>query len=84
MSAIKTKRVETVIVDTAAAREIVANMVRTARKKAGLSQDTLALLIGVSRAQVASVETGRCWLGIEQFIKLLFVLDLKFSKATFT
>lgn len=83
MGAVKIKRIETVAVDTDAARAVLAQMIRDARKQLGMNQERLALLVGISRGQIANLETGRSWVSIEQFIKLVFVLDLKISKSTF-
>lgn len=83
MSVIRTKRIETVVVDTVAARKVLGAMIRNGRKKLGISQDQLASLVMISRAQIANLESGRAWVSMEQFVKLIHALDLKFSRRTF-
>ena len=83
MSAFRRQLVEVIEVDTDAAREQFAKVVVVARKKKRLTQETLASLVGITRGQIANLETGRTWVGIEQFLKLVFVLDLTITKETF-
>lgn len=85
MSAFKIHKrtVELVEIDTQQARDQFAKIIVTARKKKGLTQEDLSAALNIGRAQIANLETGRSWVGIEQFLKLVFILDLTISKDTF-
>ena len=55
--------------------------VRLARERAGLSQDGLAYLAGVSRRTVIRVEQGR-WCSLRTALKLLRTLEGEGSPVT--
>ena len=52
-------------------------ILRQARKKAGLSQDQLAAPLGMSRATISAIESGRCEeIGFSKLAALLDVVGL--------
>jgi transcriptional regulator with XRE-family HTH domain len=57
-------------------REIGAN-IRTRRRQADVSQDDVAARVGISRATLANIETGRQRLLVHQLYRLAKVLGAK-------
>lgn len=44
--------------------------VRNRRKELGLSQETLAVDVGVSQSQIANIELGKTWVSSELLVRL--------------
>lgn len=85
MSAVfKQRRVTTIEVDASAAKKKLGQLIREAREDKNMTQQQLSQLLNIGRSQVASLETGRTWCGIEQFIKLIYLLELEISAETFS
>lgn len=57
---------------------VVGTSVKEAREKAGWSQEELGDFIGVSRAMVSLVESGKCGLSLQQAEKIKSVLEVTF------
>jgi transcriptional regulator with XRE-family HTH domain len=57
--------------------------IRDARVCMSLTQVDLASKLNINRAQLASLETGRTWVGIEAFYRLVSFLNLRIDKRTF-
>lgn len=58
---------------------ILKNRVKKARQKAGLSQEGLANLVGVSRNTISSIETGQFSPTAKLALVLCIALDEKFE-----
>lgn len=58
-------------------------IIRDARLSMQLTQSDLALKVGLKRTQLANLETGRSWVGVEAFYGLISFLDLQIDKDTF-
>lgn len=58
---------------------VLKNRVKEARQKAGLSQETLANLVGVSRNTISSIETGQFSPTAKLALILCIALDEKFE-----
>lgn len=58
---------------------VLKNHVREARKAAGYSQDELAVLLGVSRQTVSSIETGQFSPTAKLALVICIALDKKFE-----
>jgi len=56
-------------------RERLGDELRSARDSAGLSQEGLAKRLNISRPSVASMESGRQAVSIEQLVELATLLD---------
>lgn len=57
-------------------REKLGEQLRSARVKTGLSQVGLAEKLGISRPSIASIETGRQSLSVEQLVEFANLLDV--------
>lgn len=57
----------------------LSNLIRSYRKKAGLSQLELAELSGVGKTLIFDVEKGRSSIQLEKLLKILRVLNIKLS-----
>lgn len=58
---------------------VLKNRVKAARQKAGLSQEALANLVGVSRNTISSIETGQYSPTAKLALILCIALDEKFE-----
>ena len=58
---------------------VLKNRVKEARQKAGLSQEALANLVGVSRNTISSIETGQFSPTAKLALILCIALDEKFE-----
>lgn len=58
---------------------VLKNRVKEARQKAGLSQEGLATLVGVSRNTISSIETGQFSPTAKLALILCIALDEKFE-----
>ena len=58
---------------------ILKNRIKQARQKAGLSQEALANLVGVSRNTISSIETGQFSPTAKLALILCIALDEKFE-----
>ena len=51
-------------------RQVFATNLRRARRERGFSQESLAWEVGVSRSDMAKIETGETWVGLEIVCRL--------------
>ena len=58
---------------------VLKNRIKAARQKAGLSQEALANLVGVSRNTISSIETGQFSPTAKLALILCIALDEKFE-----
>ena len=58
---------------------VLKNRIKEARQKAGLSQEALANLVGVSRNTISSIETGQFSPTAKLALILCIALDEKFE-----
>ena len=58
---------------------VLKNRVKEARQKAGLSQDGLATIVGVSRNTISSIETGQFSPTAKLALIICIALDEKFE-----
>lgn len=56
--------------------EAIGARIRDARRRAGLTQEQLAVQVGLSRASVTNVELGRQSLLVDQLVRFASVLQL--------
>ena len=66
-------------IDRHAALKIFGGAICEARKKRGLTQEKLADKMQMSRTQLANIELGRSWIGIELFVMLTLELKMTFD-----
>ena len=62
---------------------VLKNRIKEARQKAGLSQEGLANLVGVSRNTISSIETGQFSPTAKLALILCIALDEKFETLFF-
>ena len=58
--------------------EYIAESLRAARKKKGLSQKALSMKVGIPQSHISKIEHGHVDLQISSLIELARVLDLEF------
>ncbi len=57
----------------------IAAILKQARKKKGLKQSQLAEKIGISEKHLSKIETGKNYPALDNFLKMLEVLELSFK-----
>lgn len=57
-------------------KEYIANIIQKARKEKGLKQSELAEKIGISEKHLSKIETGKNYPALDNFLKIIEVLDL--------
>lgn len=57
-------------------KKYVAKIIQKARKKKGLKQSELAEKIGISEKHLSKIETGKNYPALDNFLKIMDVLDL--------
>lgn len=62
---------------------IIAHNLRKARKKANLTQEEVAERAGVNRVSYAKYETGKINVGIQNLIKIAYVLNVTVDDLLF-
>lgn len=60
-------------------KEYIANIIQKARKEKGLKQSQLAEKIGISEKHLSKIETGKNYPALDNFLKIIEVLDLSLS-----
>ena len=58
-------------------RLILGQAIRERRQAQGLSQNTLALMIGSSKSHIWRIETGRVGVGIDDLARIANALDVE-------
>ncbi len=57
-------------------KKYIAQILQNARKKKGLKQAQLAEIIGISEKHLSKIETGKNYPALDNFLKMIDVLDL--------
>ena len=57
-------------------KEYVAKVIKQARKKLNLKQSELAEKIGISEKHLSKIETGKNYLALDNFLKIVEVLGI--------
>lgn len=57
-------------------KEYIAMVIKQARKKLNLKQSTLAEKIGISEKHLSKIETGKNYLSLDNFLKIVEVLGI--------
>lgn len=57
-------------------KDFIADKIKTARKKAKLKQSELAEKIGISEKHLSKIETGKNFPALDNFLKMIEVLNL--------
>lgn len=60
-------------------KEYIAEIIQKARKQKGLKQSQLAEKIGISEKHLSKIETGKNYPALDNFLKMLEILDLSFE-----
>ncbi len=60
-------------------KEYIAEIIRKARKQKGLKQAQLAEKVGISEKHLSKIETGKNYPALDNFFKIIEVLDLSFK-----
>ncbi len=60
-------------------KKYIAQILQNARKKKGLKQAQLAEIIGISEKHLSKIETGKNYPALDNFLKMIDVLDLSMT-----
>lgn len=60
-------------------KEYIAKIIQQARKQKGLKQSQLAEKVGISEKHLSKIETGKNYPALDNFFKIIEVLNLSFS-----
>ena len=60
-------------------KEYIAEIIRKARKQKGLKQAQLAEKVGISEKHLSKIETDKNYPALDNFFKIIEVLDLSFK-----
>ena len=60
-------------------KQVIAQTIQYARKKAGMKQSFLAEEIGISEKHLSKIETGKYYPALDTFLKLIDILHLSLS-----
>lgn len=60
-------------------KKYIAKILKNGRKKKGLKQSQLAEIIGISEKHLSKIETGKNYPALDNFLKLIKILDLSFN-----
>ena len=60
-------------------KEYIAKIIKNGRKKKGLKQAQFAEKIGISEKHLSKIETGKNYPSLDNFLKIMSVLNLSFS-----
>ena len=64
-------------------KEYIARIIQQARKQKGLKQAQLAEKVGISEKHLSKIETGKNYPALDNFFKIIEVLDLSFKDFGF-
>jgi len=60
-------------------KEYIAKIIKNGRKKKGLKQAQFAEKIGISEKHLSKIETGKNYPSLDNFLKIMSLLNLSFS-----
>lgn len=60
-------------------KKYIAKIIQQARKKKGLKQSQLAEKIGISEKHLSKIETGKNYPALDNFLRMIEVLELSFN-----
>ena len=60
-------------------KEYIGKIIQRARKEHGLKQSELAEMVGISEKHMSKIETGIYYPALENFLKMLEILELSFA-----
>ena len=64
-------------------KEYIARIIKQARKQKGLKQAQLVEKVGISEKHLSKIETGKNYPALDNFFKIIEVLDLSFKDFGF-
>ena len=75
--------IRVVEIDKRAARQLIGQLVKEARKAKGFTQEEACLMLGMTRSNLCNVELGNSGLSTENLIRAIVNLGISLTPETF-